>query len=198
MSRVTVAPAPATPAAPPRPGGSLRRLRRIGCLVLAAKLAGFAVWSALLYHRFALTPDFAQYQQAWYLIAHGHLNPYDTVGNFTFWQNHAEFLMWPIALLYWVFPSGVTLLWLQDIGVVGAELVAFLWICQLAGEAGRGAAVSPPGRRAPGRPVLSAGEAGCGAAVSPPSQRMRGVGVAPGLAERGGSGGSPPRASTAG
>ena len=118
--------------------------------MLAAKLAGFAVWSALLYHRFALTPDFAQYQQAWYLIAHGHLNPYDTVGNFTFWQNHAEFLMWPIALLYWVFPSGVTLLWLQDIGVVGAELVAFLWICQLAGEAGRGAAVSPPGRRAPG------------------------------------------------
>ena len=136
MSRVTVAPAPVTPAAPPGPGGSLRRLRRIGCLVLAAKLAGFAVWSALLYHRFALTPDFAQYQQAWYLIAHGHLNPYDTVGNFTFWQNHAEFLMWPIALLYWVFPSGLTLLWLQDIGVVGAELVAFLWICQLCGSGG--------------------------------------------------------------
>ena len=131
MSRLTVAPAPATPAAPPGPGRSLRRFRQIGCLVLGAKLAAFAAWSALLYNRFALTPDFAQYQQAWYLIAHGHLNPYDTVGNFTFWQNHAEFIMWPIALLYWLFPSGVALLWLQDIGVIGAELVAFLWICQL-------------------------------------------------------------------
>jgi hypothetical protein len=110
----------------------LLRVRRIGYGVLGLKLVAFAVWSAILYRRFSLTPDFAQYQQAWYLIAHGHLNPYDTVGNFTFWQNHAEFIMWPIALLYWVFPHGVTLLWLQDLGVVGAELVAFLWLCEIA------------------------------------------------------------------
>jgi hypothetical protein len=103
-------------------------------VVLGLKLAAFMAWSALLYHRFSLTPDFAQYQQAWYLIAHGHLNPYDTVGNFTFWQNHAEFIMWPLALLYWVFPHGVLLLWLQDAGVVGAELVAFAWLCDLAGH----------------------------------------------------------------
>src|SRR5205807_3980179 len=49
-----------------------------------------------------------------------------------FWQNHAEFIMWPLALPYWIFPSGVLLLWLQDIGVVGAELVAFLWLCEIA------------------------------------------------------------------
>ena len=114
----------------PRP--VLRGVRRIGVLVLGLKLAGFAWWSTQLYRHFALTPDFAQYQQAWYLIAHGHLNPYDTVGNFRFWQNHAEFIMWPLALLYWIFPSGLQLLLLQDIGVVGAELVAFLWLCQLA------------------------------------------------------------------
>ena len=75
----------------------MRWVRRIGLMLLALKFAGFCVWSSLLYHRFALTPDFAQYQQAWYLIAHGHLNPYDTVGNFTFWQNHGEFIMWPLA-----------------------------------------------------------------------------------------------------
>jgi hypothetical protein len=112
----------------------MRAVRRAGWVVLALKLAAFAAWSALLYRRFALTPDFAQYQQAWYLIAHGHLNPYDTVGNFAFWQNHAEFMMWPLALLYWVFPHGVLLLWLQDLGVVGAELVAFGWLCDLAGR----------------------------------------------------------------
>jgi hypothetical protein len=114
----------------PRP--VLRAVRRIGFLVLGVKLACFGWWSVLLYQHFSLTPDFAQYQQAWYLIAHAHLNPYDTVGNFTFWQNHAEFIMWPLALTYWIFPSGVQLLWMQDIGVVGAELVAFLWLCQLA------------------------------------------------------------------
>jgi hypothetical protein len=103
---------------------SLRTVRRIGYLVLAVKFLGFCVWSMVLYQHFALTPDFAQYQQAWYLIAHGHLNPYDTVGNFAFWQNHGEFIMWPLALLYWVSPGGVGLLWLQDAGVVGAELVA--------------------------------------------------------------------------
>jgi hypothetical protein len=107
-------------------------IRRIGYVVLGLKLIAFAVWSAILYRRFSLTPDFAQYQQAWYLIAHGHLNPYDTVGNFAFWQNHGEFIMWPTALLYWVFPHGVLLLWLQDAGVVGAEFVAFLWLCELA------------------------------------------------------------------
>ena len=32
----------------------------------------------MLYHRFALTFDFASIQQAWYLIAHGNLNPWST------------------------------------------------------------------------------------------------------------------------
>ena len=54
-------------------------VRRIGCLVLGLKLAAFIAWSVVLYRHFSLTPDFAQYQQAWYLIAHGDLNPYDTV-----------------------------------------------------------------------------------------------------------------------
>jgi Predicted membrane protein (DUF2079) len=113
-------------------GRPLRLVRRIGLVVLGVKFLCFCVWSMVLYQHFALTPDFAQYQQAWYLIAHGHLNPYDTVGNFAFWQNHGEFIMWPLALLYWVSPGGVGLLWLQDAGVVGAELVAFVWGCELA------------------------------------------------------------------
>jgi len=127
-SPVTDSPVTGSPAT----GRSLRWVRRIGVEVLGIKLIAFGIWSAILYRHFSLTPDFAQYQQAWYLIAHGHLNPYDTVGNFTFWQNHAEFMMWPLALLYWVFPHGVLLLWVQDVGVVGAELVAFLWLCEIA------------------------------------------------------------------
>lgn len=115
-----------------RRGEPLVWVRRIGYAVLSLKLAAFLSWSVILYRHFSLTPDFAQYQQAWYLIAHGDLNPYDTVGNFPFWQNHAEFIMWPLALMYWVFPNDVLLLWVQDIGVVGAELVAFVWLCEIA------------------------------------------------------------------
>ena len=67
-----------------RPHDSLQKVRRIGLAVLGLKFLGFCAWSLLLYRRFALTPDFAQYQQAWYLIAHGNLNPYDTVREFRF------------------------------------------------------------------------------------------------------------------
>jgi len=113
-------------------GEPLFWVRRVAYAVLGLKLAGFLAWSTILYRHFSLTPDFAQYQQAWYLIAHGDLNPYDSVGNFAFWQNHAEFIMWPLALLYWIFPNGVLLLWLQDTCVVVAELVAFVWLCEIA------------------------------------------------------------------
>jgi hypothetical protein len=131
MSRLTVTPAHRIIRRTPRAGGALRRVKVVGYLVLGLQWAGFLIWSSILYRRFSLTPDFAQYQQAWYLIAHGNLNPYDTMGRFLFWQNHAEFVMWPLALLYWVWPHGITLLWLQDIAVIGAEFVAFTWLCEI-------------------------------------------------------------------
>ena len=118
--------------------GSLRRVRRIGCAVLGLQLAGFLAWSAIQYSRFALTSDFATYNQAWFLIAHGHLVPYDTVQRFQFWRNHGELLCYPLALLYWVWPHGLTLLWLQDLCVTGAEVVAFTWACELAGRLRKG------------------------------------------------------------
>ncbi len=115
-----------------RAADPVRLVRRAGYLVLAVQLAAFLAWSTLLYSRFALTPDFAQYHQAWYLIAHGDLDPHDTLGRFAFWQNHSEFMMWPLALLYWVWPHSVVLLWLQDLGVAVAEAVAFTWLCEIA------------------------------------------------------------------
>jgi hypothetical protein len=120
----------ATPA-PDQPSGALLRVRRIGYLILGVQLIGFLVWSTILYRRFAVTYDFAQYQQAWYLIAHGHFDPYDTVHGFAFWQNHGELEMWMLALFFWIWPHSVTLLWLQDVGVVVAELLAFIWTCEL-------------------------------------------------------------------
>jgi uncharacterized membrane protein len=115
----------------------LRRVQRGGYAVLGIQLVAFLVWSAILYSRFAVTWDFTVYHQAWFLIAHGNLDPYSSTQNFSAWRDHSQFLLWPLALGYWVWPSGVTLLWLQDLCVAGAEAVAFTWLCEVAGQCRR-------------------------------------------------------------
>ena len=112
------------------------RVRKIGYAVLAVQLIAFCAWSTLLYNRYALTWDFAVYHQPWYLIAHGHLDPRTSVESMPFWRNDAEFAIWPLAVFYWVGPRSLTLLWLQDIGVVAAELIAFSWMCALVTRCG--------------------------------------------------------------
>jgi hypothetical protein len=112
------------------PAAPLRRVRRIGYAVLGLQLAVSLAWSAILYRRFALTFDFTIFHQAWFLISHGDLDPYNTVKDTPFWQDHSAFLIWPLASLYWICPHGVLLLWLQDVCVVGAEVVVFTWLCE--------------------------------------------------------------------
>ncbi len=134
----------------PSPSVPLRYVRRAGYAILAVELACFFAWSALLYHRFSLTVDFAIYHQGWYLIAHGNLDPVNSLQVGTgppwqvhFWQDHSEFILWPLAVLYWIPPHDLWLLWLQDASVVVAEAVAFTWICELAQKyrTGRAAAM---------------------------------------------------------
>jgi hypothetical protein len=116
----------------PQRSRALKVVRWVGYTLLGVQLVVMAVWSLLLYRRFSLTMDFAIANQAFFEIAHGNLNPYDSIENWYYWQDHFALIMWPQALLYWIFPSGVTLLWLQDAAVVVAEAVAFTWICELA------------------------------------------------------------------
>jgi hypothetical protein len=109
----------------------LRSVRRVALIVLGLQLAGLLAWSNVLASRHALTWDLAAYNQAWYLIAHGNLNPFNTLLGFHFWRNDAELIMWPLALLFWVWPHAVTLLWIQDLAIVGSELVVLLWLGEL-------------------------------------------------------------------
>ncbi len=57
-----------------------------------------------------------------------------------FWQDHSEFIFWPLSLFQLIWPHPVTIKWLQDLAVFGAEVVAFRWITELA-------ATSVPTRR---------------------------------------------------
>lgn len=116
----------------PGPAALLRYVRLVGYGLLVIELICFWSWSALLYHRSSLTFDFAIYHQGWYLIAHGNLDPFNSLQGHPFWQDHSEFIMWPLALLYWIPPHDLILLWVQDAGVVVAQTVTFTWMCELA------------------------------------------------------------------
>lgn len=103
---------------------------RACAVALGAQLAAMVAFSAVQYHRFALSLDFAAYSQVWPAIAHGHLSPTSSVIATPFWRNRAEFVLWPLATLYWVAPSPFTLLVVQDLAVVAAEAVAVRWIAE--------------------------------------------------------------------
>lgn len=99
-----------------------------GIALLLAQGVTMLIWSTLLWQRFALTSDYAVYHQAWWLIAHGHFDPLNSTQNHSFWRNDMELLIWPLALLGVVFPHGPVLLYVQDVALVVAELVAWQWI----------------------------------------------------------------------
>ncbi len=65
------------------------------------------------------------FYQSWYLIAHGVFNPPG------WWQDQGVFIQWPLAILGLIWPHRITLLAVQDLAIVGAEAVAYLWICDL-------------------------------------------------------------------
>jgi len=113
-----------------RAATGLGRTWWIGLGVLAGQGAVMLAWSTLLWSRFALTYDYAVYHQAAWLIARGHLDPADTVLRLPFWKNNLELAMWPLALLAAPVLHGPALLWIQDVALVGAEAVAWRWMCE--------------------------------------------------------------------
>lgn len=79
----------------------------------------------------AVSMDFAIFHQAWQQIGSGNLDPTSTIIDLPYWQSHFEVIMWPLALLHPIFPSGVTLLVVQDLAIVGAEAIAVLWVLEV-------------------------------------------------------------------
>jgi Predicted membrane protein (DUF2079) len=127
------------PTAPPRGSGTvlqggLRTAWLVGVVVIGAQFVLLVLHSWYLWDHFDLTADFGAYSQAWQQIATGHLNPYDTTYawyyphyGYPFYQSDLELIMWPLALLYWVWPHAIDLLIVQDVALAGAGAVAFRW-----------------------------------------------------------------------
>ena len=114
-----------------RPGRSLwTRLRVTGLVVIGAQLIATLILSTFLFHRFHLIEDFGMFNQAWTLIGQGHLNPFNSIYGYPFYQSHFELIMWPLALIHLASAQPVSLLWIQDLTATGAGLVAFFWVLE--------------------------------------------------------------------
>jgi uncharacterized membrane protein len=107
---------------------------RFSCLALLVQFAVLVAFSQKQYSRFDLSIDFAQANQAAWLITHGHFVPTSTIHNQPFLDDHFSLIMWPVALIYALYPHGITLLVLQDIAGVLAEMIALLWITEVVGR----------------------------------------------------------------
>lgn len=101
-------------------------------VLLAAQFVVVALYSQRQFSRFDLSTDFAGFNQAVWLIAHGHLDPWSSINSFPFLDDYFALIAYPMAALYWVYPHGVLLLWLQDGAGVLAEVVAARWVIEIA------------------------------------------------------------------
>jgi hypothetical protein len=107
------------------------RLGWVGVALLLMQGLAMLAWSTLLWQRFALSWDYSIEYQALWLIAHGHFDPLSTLFGtygFPFWQLHLVLMTWLLAPLGLIVPNGPVLLWVQDLCLVGAEVVAWRWI----------------------------------------------------------------------
>jgi len=101
--------------------------------VLVAQGVLLLVATTGVYRSGQLSADFAHFHQAWYLMAHGHLNPTSTFYPSTFLNQHGELIMWLIAPLYWLNrDQGLTLLVLQALAIVASIAVAASWLLAVA------------------------------------------------------------------
>ncbi|MDA8183426.1 MAG: DUF2079 domain-containing protein [Actinomycetota bacterium] len=124
------APDASAPASPPHSaeqGGLRRTIWRIGAPLLVVQGVVLVALSVVQYQRFELTFDFAAYYQAWWLIGHGHLDPFSTTIGVRFIANDFELLMWPLALLERLSPSALVLLVVEDLALLVTNAVTLSW-----------------------------------------------------------------------
>jgi hypothetical protein len=103
-------------------------------VLLGLELLALCTWSYVLASRFSLTRDFSIYEQSAFQFAQGNFDPTSTVAygtHVTFYEDHGFFL-WAILSAVWrLWPNPAVLLWLQNLAVVGAQVIALNWLSEM-------------------------------------------------------------------
>lgn len=93
------------------------------CVGYAGLMSYFSIAKHTLFHTNIY--DLGQYNQALWLISRG-LYPYSTAQGVHILGNHAAFLLYPLALLYWITPDVRALLVLQSVVIALGAIPLFL------------------------------------------------------------------------
>jgi hypothetical protein len=104
--------------------GAARLVVTVGCVALVVvQLVWLLQWSWHLLDNADESWDYAINYEPWYLIAHGHLLPRNTLqGGYLFVRNNGELIVYLLAPLYWLFPNHqLGYLCLQDLAVAGVS-----------------------------------------------------------------------------
>ncbi|MHB8191407.1 MAG: hypothetical protein ACYDHP_13510, partial [Ferrimicrobium sp.] len=115
-----------------------RAITVLAALAALLQVVVLVLYSLNKFAHFDLTTDFAIASQASWLIAHGHLNPFNTLYQDRFWQDQFNLIMWPLGLLRVLFPSGLTLLVVQALALGATSFVIIRFTIELAKEYGLG------------------------------------------------------------
>lgn len=124
-------------AASPRPLSAADANTRRACLGIAAVLSllWFAHLARISHAQWVgsnVSYDFAIFHQPFHLIAHGHLNPYDSVFGVSYLRSHFELIMWLLAPTWWITRSGAMLLYIQDAALCACGFAVARWGAQMA------------------------------------------------------------------
>ena len=92
---------------------SSKSLNVLAFIVSLFQFMGLLVFAINRFSHFDAGIDYAIFNQATYLIGHGHPNPYNTLYNDRFWQDQFNLLAWVIGGIRTIFPSSLTLLVIQ-------------------------------------------------------------------------------------
>jgi hypothetical protein len=103
-----------------------RRLWVLAGLGAFAQLVVLLVYALNKFHHFDLSEDYGIVNQATFEIAHGHLNPFDTIYQDQFWRDQFSLMAWPLALVRLVTRSGLTLLVVQSLALAATTLTVLL------------------------------------------------------------------------
>jgi hypothetical protein len=114
--------------------GRLEQVRRIVWVFFALQLVFLFVWSAYLYSRYSITNDGGQFIQGVYVIAHGHLAGPSSLEGHTILQDHFTLAWWPLSISVLLWPHALILMWVQDLAMVAAEVVALRWVYTVLSE----------------------------------------------------------------
>lgn len=109
------------------PGARSRTAFRVGCVLLVVQLAGMVAFSTIEYRSYGMSLDFGGFAQAWAAIAHGHLDPWNSIFEVPFLHNNLDLALYLLAPLERIYPSPIVLSWAEDVVIAATGLVALLW-----------------------------------------------------------------------